>query len=579
MESIQPLPAAPLSLWNDPEHGLVLVFAQGLTRVRDGALEHLLRGPLGGAARAPDGTVYLTRGGRVLRCTLDDPAQVEDATDDFGAAPRRGGGVACTPDGSVWVEGCRRRLRLNGTFADVPRSDVAAAPPLPLAVDTFGNAWSLIDEAGGTAIAVLPANDPAAWQVVPTEGGRWEALVADCAGHVWVVGPGGLHRFWPRQVEAGWRVVATGAAPVTALGLSPDDRVLAGLASGELVELDVDAAGQTVVRPLARAPRAVRRVWADPEGAIWAATDDGLYREPAAADAWQHTWQRQPGRLPGGNHDLFSVPWQGRLYMAGGLTGDWGFPGGSHVFDELFAYDPARGYWEVITRLSFPRRYSGIAELDGRIWIVGGEGELGARGGPRTTLDVVEIYDPAHGTWTAGPRLNSVRTDPFVMAWGGRIWAIGGACDPGTKLRTVESIGSGEPAWRWEAPLPEPTRQGGGCALDGILYCVSIDGAFAFDTATGAWDDRFPQPPCPIGQAPLVAAFRGQVWMMGGFRSAQTYGYDPRTRSWRAGARLPTEQSWGAAAVLDGRLILVGGAHRCELHDTIVYDDRTFVLR
>ncbi|HCL27157.1 MAG TPA: hypothetical protein DIC52_01815, partial [Candidatus Latescibacteria bacterium] len=66
-----------------------------------------------------------------------------------------------------------------------------------------------------------------------------------------------------------------------------------------------------------------------------------------------------------------------------------------------------------ISTLSFPRRYNGIAELDGRIWIVGGEGELGDRGGEPTTLDVVNIYDPATDTWTPGP--TSIRCAPIHL--------------------------------------------------------------------------------------------------------------------------------------------------------------------
>jgi hypothetical protein len=327
-------------------------------------------------------------------------------------------------------------------------------------------------------------------------------------------------------------------------------------------------------------PSPARGLYSDASGCVWIAATDGLYRGGAGRKTWHLEWEKQPGRLPGGgNHDIFAAPLQGRLYAAGGLTRFWGYPPRQRVFDDLFAFDPASGCWQVVGTLSFPRRYNGIAELDGRIWIVGGEGELGDRGGEVTTLDVVDIYDPQSASWTEGPRLNQVRTDPFVMTSGGRIWAVGGACDASTKLQSVESIGSGERAWRFEPELPEPTRQGGCCALDGTLYCVSIDGFFAFDTATAAWDTDVPQPPGEIGQAPLVAAHEGEVWVMGGFQCDETRCYAPLQRAWRTGPRLPTQQSWGAAAVLDGRLYIAGGAHRSEIHDRVIYDDRTWVLR
>ncbi|MDP6982722.1 MAG: hypothetical protein QGG05_06510 [Candidatus Latescibacteria bacterium] len=80
-------------------------------------------------------------------------------------------------------------------------------------------------------------------------------------------------------------------------------------------------------------------------------------------------------------------------------------------------------------------------------------------------------------------------------------------------------------------------------------------------------------------KAPLMASYRSEIWMMGGARQDRTQIYDPRSKTWRNGPRLPTQQSWGGAAVLEGRLYITGGAHRSERHDLTIYDDRTWVLR
>jgi N-acetylneuraminic acid mutarotase len=581
MERIAGFSTAPIAIMAGGDRQLVLAFSDGLAILREGNLEYATRTRIDGAAEGPDRAIYLTRAGQVLRF---DPAQGdrrEDVTADFGGPVGGDGHVVRGPCGEIFVEGCSRYRRLNGTYDALP---VAAdgTTPLPLATDTFGNRWSLRPDGAETRLLVLPANAPDLWQDVPVPGGRWAHLLADCDGFLWIGGPAGVHCWWPRDdYEPEWQAPGGVAAEsaLTALTLSADDRVLLATDSGVLLELDIDAAGKTIERRRGEVPDAARSLHVDASATIWAGTDDGLYRQPPLEGSWHVDWEAQPGRLPGGgNHDIFSVPWQGRLYTAGGLTRYWGFPTRQRIFDDLFAFDPTRGCWEVISTLSFPRRYNGIAELDGRIWIVGGEGELGERGGEPTTLDVVDIYDPATDTWTPGPTLNQVRTDPFVMTSGGRIWAVGGACDPSTKLISVESIGAGETAWRFEPDLPQPTRQGGCCALDGWLYVASIDGFFAFDTATGRWDEEVPQPG-EIGQAPLVTAYQGEVWMMGGFHYGNTRCYHPKTRVWRAGAKLPTEQSWGAAAVLDGQLYITGGAHRSQIHDAVIYDDRTWRLR
>ncbi|MFH1567213.1 MAG: DUF1668 domain-containing protein, partial [Gemmatimonadota bacterium] len=285
-------------------------------------------------------------------------------------------------------------------------------------------------------------------------------------------------------------------------------------------------------------------------------------------------------RLPGGgNHDIFAAEARGRIYVAGGWAGQWGLPPCAHVADGLVAFDPRTGYWEVASRMHIPRRYNGIAELEGRIWVVGGETRTAGRQGEGQALYLVDIYDPASGTWSAGPSLNEVRTDPFVVSCNGRIYAIGGAShNSGPKLSSVESIGAGETTWRFEPSLPEPTRQGHACVLDGVVYCASIDGVYAFDTAAGRWDGNLPQPG-PIGQGPLAAAYRGQVWLIGGYEDRTIRCFDPRARTWRRGPDLPTEQAWAAAIVVEGRLYVIGGAHRSRPHDAIVFDDRTYVFR
>lgn len=573
MQLIGALPAAPRSLVALGRDEVVLVFDQGLASIEADRLEWRQRGEVGGAAADTGGGVCFTLGERILRLAPGE-AQARDLGAGFGV-PGGGRRVGVTPDGELWVEGCGKRQRRDGSLVAVPAGPTPS--PVPLAVDLHANLWTLTADG---QVMVLPVDAPAAWQPLPAAGGPWQWLVADHVGNIWVGGAGGLCCLDPHHPEQGWRRVGLPGGAPTALGRSPDEKVLVGLASGEVLEVDLSAGGELRRQVLARAPAAVGALYTDGQGALWAATAAGLYRRGPAADAWQHAW-RQVGRLPGSNHDIFAAPLQGGLYVAGGLTADWGLPARSHVFDELWRFCPQTGCWELASRLGFARRYNGIAALEGKIWVVGGEGEIKSAAHPegeRLTMDVVEIYDPVAGTWSEGPRLNTRRSEPLVMAEAGRIWAVGGACDPSTAIATVESIAPGEGAWRYEAPLPVPLRQGAGCALDGVLYCVSTEGLFAFDTVTRQWLSGLPQLE-QTPQAALVAAYAGEVWVMGGHRSQATWRYAPDERRWRPGPALPTWQSWGAAAVLEGQLYLAGGAHWSALHERFVFDDRTYVLR
>ena len=581
MHLVTRLPAAPHTLLELDDARLALALDDGIGVVEDGHLRLVVRGAIDAAARGPDGCIYVSRGARLLRLDLDVGGDPEDVTADFEAAPRARRRIVCAADGEVWAEGCGARRRVGGTMIPTPSCAVEAVGPVPWAMDVHGNLWSLVDGAGGRQVLVLPASAPSAWQPAGLPAGPWEHLAADSVGYVWAGGADGWRRLCPRLLEIGWQSVdADLPAAVTAVGASPDARVLAAFATGQLLELDTDATGDPLARRLAVLPAAARCVHTTTDGAIWAATDDGLYRREAAAGAWQHTWIRRRGRLPGGgNHDVFAASCGEKIYVAGGWAGAWGLPPTQHVCDELFAFDRRSGYWEVASHMHIPRRYNGIAALEGRVWVVGGETRTVGREGEGQALYLVDIYDPASATWSAGPSLNDVRTDPFVVTCEGRIWAIGGAAhNAGPKLDTVESIGPGETAWRFETPLPAPTRQGHACVLGGVIYCCSIDGVFALDTRTGRWLEDMPQPG-DIGQGPLAAAFGGEVWLLGGFGDRRCRRYDPAARTWQPGPDLPTEQAWGAAIVVAGELFVIGGAHAGTPHGAVLFDDRTYVLR
>jgi hypothetical protein len=94
---------------------------------------------------------------------------------------------------------------------------------------------------------------------------------------------------------------------------------------------------------------------------------------------------REVARLPGGgNHDVSCVQCAGEVWVAGGI-GNWvGFPADVHLFEELWAYSPARDAWRVVTLLPRPTCFCGIAVLGSEIWVIGGADD---RGAPRPVSD------------------------------------------------------------------------------------------------------------------------------------------------------------------------------------------------
>ena len=566
--------------------GAVYLVVDGrLMALRDSVLSELDAGDVGGAVIGVDGSLYYTRGSRVIRGSGAD-WQTEDVTDAFGtpAGARR---IRRTPDGRLWVEGASRTLGPDGTSEAIPGYAGPNATPIPLTRDLYANYWTIAGTGSQTELLVLAANAPGAWQVVPlpegSEAGGWNQVLADDNGMLWIGGPGGLRQLNPKAPDAGWKALpgAPGLqlAASSALALSPNGQAMAGLVSGQVIEIDLGVEDNISIKVLSEAVAAggpVQALVSDSDGHAWVVAGHALYRVNADKRAWQRQW-RALGRLPGGNHDIFATVLDGMLYTSGGATSGWGYPAERHLFDELWVYDPGTDAWRVVGHMPFHRCYNGIATLAGEIWNVGGaiheEDNIRARG-PRLPLDDVDIYNPATDSWRSGPRLGTARQEPVVLTANGRIYAIGGA-DKTDALDSVESIGPGETAWRSEPPLPQATRQYAGCVLDGILYVAGMTGAFSFDPQSELWSE-LPTPPM-LPRASHVTAHDGQVWMLGSHKTNEGYRYSPADRTWRPAPDLPTPNSWGAAAELGGRLIVAGGAHPARFH--FIFDDRMYALR
>ena len=586
IQLITQLPGVATTILAARDGAVYLVVANRLMVLREGVLSSLDSGDIGGVAIGVDGSIYYTREARVFRVSELEDWQPEEVTDTFGipAGNRR---VTCTPDGRLWVEGAARTLRPSGISEAVAAYVGSNVPPIPLTRDLYANYWTITGTGTQAELLVLAANAPQAWQAVPlpqsSEAAAWNLLLADDNGMVWIGGSDGLRQLDPHSPEAGWKSLpgAPGlrlAAP-TALALSPDGLVMAGLVSGQVMEIDLGVEDDISIRVLSEGVADLGPVGAltrDWDGNTWVGAGSALYRISPSKDAWQKQWQAL-GRLPGGNHDIFAAELDGILYTSGGATSGWGYPAAQHLFDELWGYDPGMDVWRVVGHLPFPRCYNGVAVLDGEIWNVGGaiHAEDNVRGrGPRLPLNDVDIYNPSTDTWRLGPQLGTARQEPVVLTANGRIYAIGGA-DKDDALDSVESIGPGEMEWRSEPSLPLPMRQYAGCVLDGVIYVVSKAGAFSFEPQAAQW---IPLPPAPqLPQASQVAAHDGQVWVLGSYKTDQGYRYSPADKTWQPAPDLPAPNSWGAAAELGGRLVVVGGAHRARFH--FIFDDRMYALR
>ena len=148
------------------------------------------------------------------------------------------------------------------------------------------------------------------------------------------------------------------------------------------------------------------------------------------------------------------------------------------------------------------------------------------------------------------------------------------------------SIAAGETTWSRHTPAPGPVFQASGCVLDGKIYIAAgpasqCPGLFVYDPHQDHWSQV--EHPSRPPSAPLCTAFQGKVWVLGGrgAKSGQvkSFAYAPASGQWQQGPDIPLPVSWAAAAEVNGRLMIAGGAYKDDRVGNYFNTDRVFLLR
>jgi kelch-like protein 19 len=104
--------------------------------------------------------------------------------------------------------------------------------------------------------------------------------------------------------------------------------------------------------------------------------------------------------------------------------------GEGHPSDKAESYDPDTGRWKELDDVPTPRLDAALAELDGTLYLVGGEA-----GGRASRL--TQAYVPGDG-WTGAAELETARTGLGLAALPGRLLAVGGS-NQGGATASVEA--------------------------------------------------------------------------------------------------------------------------------------------
>ncbi|MGV6871818.1 Kelch repeat-containing protein [Pseudochelatococcus sp. B33] len=225
------------------------------------------------------------------------------------------------------------------------------------------------------------------------------------------------------------------------------------------------------------------------------------------------------------------------------------------------------GEWAHRAELLAPNSEFAVAELEGRLYILGGYPAN------RETVTTVQVYDTAADEWEYGPELPVPNNHGMAVSVNGKIYLIGGQTSADSGDSYVDTVYELDPAvGEWVEKAPMPTRRSAGVAVvrDGLIYVAGgrppRGHDFAvYDPGTDTWGTL---PDLPSQRNHIGgAAIDGRIHVIGGrlgggFRSDQTAAhevFDPGSGQWSVAAPMLRPRSGINAVLADGCLHAWGG--------------------
>ena len=283
----------------------------------------------------------------------------------------------------------------------------------------------------------------------------------------------------------------------------------------------------------------------------------------ALPDEGTFVWEPRAS-LPTARGGFGSAVLGGKVYVAGGLIGQWGDDVVTAAFE---MYDPATDNWTVLPPLPTPRWGLVLAALSDRLVAAGGSIQPFACCG---VTNLTEIYVPSLGQWVTGTPMPEPRIFSAGFSHSGRVHVIGGSRDGTSSTNTQWSYATD---WTVEGSLPVAVQN---AAAVPLLSRIHLTGGwpnepthFALNGSTGQWE--FKTGMLKGRGAHATAALNDRVYVVGGVTADTTEclpsrsveAYDYTTDTWSQRPDFPVAY-WGLGAATIGRILYAYGGGRCD---------------
>ncbi|MGZ8714058.1 MAG: Kelch repeat-containing protein [Mycobacterium sp.] len=275
-------------------------------------------------------------------------------------------------------------------------------------------------------------------------------------------------------------------------------------------------------------------------------------RKPQPAAEWRLLPDAPTARLMSASTVL-----EGKIYIAGGMLGH------AETLDTFESFDPQTGEWQTLPPLPIPLHHAAAAAYRGEVVVLGGASD--------TVADASnKVFAFRDGKWEELPSLQHARASPSAAVVDDKLVVVGGQDDK--QLVTQTEVFDGE-SWTPAADMPTP-REHLAAVSDGVyVYAVggralSADQNIAaferFDPESGNWE-KLTNMPTPRGSYG-AALVDGRIVAVGGEEPTRVLAtvemYDISTGKWTTQAPINTPVHGEVVAAVDTTVYTIGGADR-----------------
>jgi N-acetylneuraminic acid mutarotase len=277
----------------------------------------------------------------------------------------------------------------------------------------------------------------------------------------------------------------------------------------------------------------------------------------------------------------------GIIYVVGGRRVD---PSTNEirVIARVDAYSVATNTWSQVASLPGPREEpNGASVINGKLYVTGGRSNVVSNFLFKATKTLF-VYDPGTNRWTRKADMPHAGCAGVQGVIDGQLYVyvppIGGGafCDGSSETGLFFRYNPSTDTWMRRAAPPSDHKEGAGrvinnrfylaggwklspCAVNGEpTFCDELSAQLdVYNPASNTWATKARLPGIESGMA--AAVLNGKLFLVGGYGRASegaldnVDAYNPMTNMWMAKAPLPVGSNNGAAATVGGRIFYVAG--------------------